>query len=71
MQLVSPEGCTGQGLVSVVMTVPAQHRDYNASKLQVGRHACNPPGLTKADILARQLILPMHYADQSVVLPCC
>ena len=35
MQLVSPEGCTGQGLVSIVMTMPAQQRGQAASKLQV------------------------------------
>lgn len=35
MQMVSPEGCMGQGLISVVMTMPAQHRGQQASKLQV------------------------------------
>ena len=33
--MVSPEGCIGQGLISVVMTLPAQHRGQQASKLQV------------------------------------
>ena len=34
-QMVSPEGCIGQGLISVVMTMSAQHRGQQASKLQV------------------------------------
>ena len=42
MQLVSPEGCKGQGLVSVVMTMPAQQRGQPASKLQVIKRACIP-----------------------------
>lgn len=36
MQMVSPEGCIGQGLISIVMTVPAQQKGQAASKLQVG-----------------------------------
>lgn len=34
-QMVSSEGCMGQGLISVVMTIPAQHKGQEASKLQV------------------------------------
>ena len=34
MQMVSPEGCTGQGLISIVMTLPAQHKGQDVSKLQ-------------------------------------
>ena len=41
MQVVSPEGCTGQGLVSIVMTMPAQHKGQPSSKLQVSQHPCS------------------------------
>ena len=37
MQMVSPEGCTGQGLISIVMTAPAQHKGQDVSKLQASQ----------------------------------